>query len=249
MIRRYWKVIAICICVLFAIILGIRGLKIQTPEEVASNKVEVMQDESGNTDEKNVDSNSQNQVVNNESGNDKEEAQKSESNETGKAVTPASKNSNGSENTGSVESANNKPMDQGNNNTGTSNGTKQEAQQTKSYVNFSIDAKNVLNNMESLTAGKESTLGDNGNIFLGKIEINDGESVLDVLIKTGIPVSLNGSYIKGINNLFEKDCGSKSGWMYKYNGKVLGKSASEQKVYNGDTIAFIYTCDYGNDLR
>jgi hypothetical protein len=251
MIKRYWKSIAICICLFLVIVLGIKGIKIQTPEEVASNKAEVVvDDENSNKDGENVDSESQNEVVNNESGNDKEEAQKSESNEAAKALTPASEGkSSSSSNTGSVASEENKPSDQGDNNTGTN----QTVQQTKSYVNFSIDAKTVLNNMGSLNPEKKNYIGNNGDIFSGKVEINDGESVLEVLRSTRIPLALKGSYIMGINNLLEQDCGSKSGWMYivtKGNStEIPGKSASDYIVHNGDTIAFRYTCDFGNDLR
>ena len=44
------------------------------------------------------------------------------------------------------------------------------------------------------------------------------------------------TYIKGIGNLSEKDCGDQSGWVYKVNGWVADTSCSQYQVTAGDSI-------------
>ena len=54
----------------------------------------------------------------------------------------------------------------------------------------------------------------------------------------------DGSYVAGINGLFEFDCGSSSGWMYKVNGKIPAVSAGDCEVNAGDKISWFYVTDY-----
>lgn len=58
----------------------------------------------------------------------------------------------------------------------------------------------------------------------------------------------NSCYIEGINNIYELDCGSMSGWMYCVNGVYPNCSLGDYKLKNGDSIAINYTCDMGEDL-
>ena len=63
----------------------------------------------------------------------------------------------------------------------------------------------------------------------------------------GIPLDyqytpmFNSYYIIGINNLYEKECGQKSGWLYMVNGKTPGKGASQYTLSNDDIVEFFYT--------
>ena len=56
------------------------------------------------------------------------------------------------------------------------------------------------------------------------------------------------TYIEGIGNLYEFDCGEQSGWLYFVNGISPGLGCSGYTVANGDEIVFAYTCDMGADL-
>ena len=51
-------------------------------------------------------------------------------------------------------------------------------------------------------------------------------------------------YIEGINNIFEKDAGKTSGWMYKVNGKLPNESAGERLCRQGDKIEWGYVKSY-----
>ena len=55
-------------------------------------------------------------------------------------------------------------------------------------------------------------------------------------------------YIEGIANLYEFDCGPLSGWMYQVNGWFPNYGCSRYQMQDGDNIAWVYTCDLGNDV-
>ena len=91
-----------------------------------------------------------------------------------------------------------------------------------------------------------------------KVEIADGESVFDVLVRvcrekkihmeySFTPV-YNSAYIEGIENIYEFDCGELSGWMYKVNDWYPNYGSSRYVIKNNDTIEWNYTCDSGRDL-
>ena len=56
------------------------------------------------------------------------------------------------------------------------------------------------------------------------------------------------TYIEGINNLYEFDGGSNSGWMYSVNGVYPNYGVGSYKVKSSDVIKFNYTCNLGADL-
>ncbi|RDU36862.1 hypothetical protein DRW41_09155 [Neobacillus piezotolerans] len=84
------------------------------------------------------------------------------------------------------------------------------------------------------------------------VEFKDGDTVLDLLLKAagkkGIDVDYTGSgqtaYVAGIDNYYEFDYGSRSGWICKKNGKKLEKGAGTVKVSNGDRIEWVYSEDF-----
>ena len=89
-----------------------------------------------------------------------------------------------------------------------------------------------------------------------KVEFNEGDTVFDILVKItrkkGIHMEYRGSgsntYIEGINNLYEFDGGSNSGWMYSVNGVYPNYGVGAYKVKSSDVIKFNYTCNLGADL-
>jgi len=102
---------------------------------------------------------------------------------------------------------------------------------------------------EVLTVSLKVLDDQKASIFsLAEVEINDEDSVLEVLKKAlkaqGITYSVSSNYVKGINGLFEKDNGPNSGWLYTVNGISPSKSAAAYKLSGGEKIVFYYTNDY-----
>ena len=124
---------------------------------------------------------------------------------------------------------------------------------------ISISCSTILNNMGNLTEGKESIVPSNG-VILGtmNVEFEEGETVFDVLYRVtrnkGIHMeyvdtpAYNSAYIEGLANLYEKDCGGGSGWMYCVNGWYPDYGCSQYDLEDGDVIQWNYTCDLGRDL-
>ncbi|MDE5872671.1 MAG: DUF4430 domain-containing protein, partial [Lachnospiraceae bacterium] len=116
-----------------------------------------------------------------------------------------------------------------------------------------IRCDTILNNLDDLKTGKEAYVPESG-IILGTttVEFTEGETAFDVLKRVcsyyGIQIEysytpLYGSYyIEGINYLYEFDCGSQSGWMYKVNGWFPNYGCSSYILADGDTMVWCYTC-------
>jgi hypothetical protein len=123
-------------------------------------------------------------------------------------------------------------------------------QNTKT-VTISISCKNAIGKTDN------KKIPENG-IILDDTEfsISEGDTVFDVLVsatkKNKIQIDYDSSnetvYIKGINGLYEFDCGELSGWMYKVNGETPNVGCSGYKLKDGDVIEWVYTANIGKDL-
>ena len=139
--------------------------------------------------------------------------------------------------------------------------TENKVEETKKSLSctISISCSTILQNMSDLTPGKESLVPSNGVILRStKVEFDEGDTVFDILQKVTRNKKIhmeyvdtpayNSAYIEGIANLYEKDCGSGSGWMYCVNGWYPDYGCSQYEVKDGDVIQWNYTCDLGRDL-
>lgn len=124
---------------------------------------------------------------------------------------------------------------------------------------FSISCATVLDNMDILDKSKKEIIPDDGWILKPvTVTFNEGESVFDVLkqvckdnkvqLEFSFTPIYNSAYIEGINNLYEFDCGSLSGWMYEVNDWFPNYGCSRYEVKNGDVIEWQYTCSLGADI-
>jgi len=130
----------------------------------------------------------------------------------------------------------------------------------KTYTcTFSIECSTILNNLEDLDPDKLELVPSNG-VILPKTTVTfyEGESVYDVLQRVcrenGIHMEAswtpiyNSAYVEGIHNLYEFDCGSLSGWMYRVDGWYPNYGCSRYQLKNGERVEWRYTCDLGNDV-
>ncbi len=90
-----------------------------------------------------------------------------------------------------------------------------------------------------------------------EVEINEGDTVLDALIKITmekkIQMDYRGgqgatAYVEGIDNLYEFDRGQGSGWMYRVNGIFPDRGAGVVPLLPGDRVEWLYTTNLGVDL-
>ncbi len=116
-----------------------------------------------------------------------------------------------------------------------------------------INCGSILDNMDKLKEGKADYVPASGTV-LGMVTVTftEGESAIDVLKRVcssyGIQLEYSytpvyGSYyVEGINNLYESDCGSGSGWHYYINGSSPGYGCSSYNMSDGDSMVWNYYC-------
>ena len=135
----------------------------------------------------------------------------------------------------------------------------QETQENTLKCTVSISCATVLKNMDLLDSSKSEVIPSDGWILKPvTVTFNEGDSAFDVLEKIckenkihleySFTPLYNSTYIEGINNLYEFDCGSLSGWRYAVNSEYVGYGSSSCQLENGDVIEWKYTCDYGEDI-
>ncbi len=128
-----------------------------------------------------------------------------------------------------------------------------ETQDNEMTCTLAVCCDDVFNHLDKLKKDKIAILAEDGIVFPEtKVSFSEGESVFDVLNremkKAGIHLEFvntpayNSVYIEGINNLYEFDCGSTSGWTYTVNGESPMHGCSQHKVKKDDKIEFIYKC-------
>ena len=124
---------------------------------------------------------------------------------------------------------------------------------------ISVRCDTILNNMKYLNREKHELVPEDGWILTPvTVTFYEGESVFNVLQRemrrarihlefSNVPI-YNSAYIEGINNLYEFDVGELSGWMYKVNDWFPNFGSSRYQLMDGDVIAWVYTCDLGEDV-
>ena len=118
-----------------------------------------------------------------------------------------------------------------------------EAKQEQS-CEFLISCKTVLSNKSALQSNYQVPAG--GKIYEKKMEFEEGDTVMDVLKRTGVDIDVSKGYVAGIDGLYEFDCGKNSGWMYRVNGKFPNYMAGKCKLHAGDKVEWLYTCVRGD---
>lgn len=124
-------------------------------------------------------------------------------------------------------------------------------------VTITINCASILENRDKLKKGKEYFVPSDGVILpASEIEITEGDTAFDILKKVCADHSIQleytysagfGTYyVEGIHQLYEKDCGGKSGWLYRVNGEFPSVGCSSYELHDGDTVEFLYTCDMGD---
>ena len=136
----------------------------------------------------------------------------------------------------------------------------QEVNTSKTYTcTFSIECSTILNNLNMLDPDKLEVVPSGGVILSATtVTFHEGESVYDVLQRLcrdkGIHMEsswtpiYNSAYVEGIHNLYEFDCGTLSGWMYRVNGWYPNYGCSRYQLKQGDVVEWRYTCDLGSDV-
>lgn len=131
------------------------------------------------------------------------------------------------------------------------------AEQKRYECSMLISCKTTLSHLDGMSENEKKHIPTDGILFQGSsIEIQTGDTVYSLVIRLcrerGIHLDVEGTfsgYIKGIENVYEKDFGPESGWMYRVNGKYPNVGIKGYKVSEGDNIELLYTCVKGDLLN
>lgn len=122
-------------------------------------------------------------------------------------------------------------------------------------VRVGAECTSVLSHLDSIDKGinDDSIIPADGVMIpLTEIAVPDGATAFDALDaaarERNIPVdrvnSTYGVYVRGIGNVYEFGFGGESGWTYLVNGESPQISSGVYKLSAGDTVEFIYICEY-----
>ena len=151
--------------------------------------------------------------------------------------------------------------------------TKKQEQTESSLIKctIKISCETIFDNEDKLKENKKAFVPKSGKILNStEVTVPEGSSAFDVLKKacennvctdicifcqrSGIQFDFmytpgfDSNYIRGIHQIYEKDCGTKSGWIYTVNGVFQNVGCNKSMVHNGDVIEFVYTCDLSDDI-
>lgn len=116
-----------------------------------------------------------------------------------------------------------------------------------------VECISLLYHMDKLKEGHEEFVPDDGYIikdytYKAKKGYTAYDALKDACKKSDIKLTAKstsyGTYVSGINNLDEFDCGDQSGWMYSVNGQFPNTSCGNLTVKDKDNIIFEYVCEY-----
>ncbi|VYU10038.1 DUF4430 domain-containing protein [Clostridium paraputrificum] len=235
--KKYWKGIIICICLVVASFIGIKGCKIEVPKD---NTIVESSDEKSYANEEKED------TTKVEEGNDN--------------IKPEDKIEKEEEKTSStlqVKDEDKKEPEKPNLNTTDKAENTDVVKDEKRYVTLSIRCDTILDNMDKFNMEKKDYINNGVILSSTKVELTENDkTVFDLLYRVTrgkrIPIDYSGNknnaYIKGINHIYEFDCGKQSGWMYRVNGSFPNYGVGNYNLNGGENIEFLYTCDLGYDI-
>ncbi len=131
--------------------------------------------------------------------------------------------------------------------------TKKKKKSNTVTCTVTVECNSVLNHMSDLKEGHEEFVPDDGYIikdytYKAKKGYTAYDALKDACKKNDIKLTAKstsyGTYVSGINNLDEFDCGDQSGWMYSVNGQFPNTSCGNLTVKDKDNIIFEYVCEY-----
>lgn len=136
--------------------------------------------------------------------------------------------------------------------------------ETSKTVYLTVDCTSVLENYKDLTPSlKNSNIIPSTGYIIEKTEyvLRDKDTVFDILNRSlrynkihfdyqgAMENSFNTVYVKGINNLYEYDCGPLSGWTYSVNDTFPIKGMSDYILKDKDDIKVVFSCSIGDTIK
>lgn len=124
----------------------------------------------------------------------------------------------------------------------------QEAQDEAAPVVQAPVQPSTISVYVSVDSSRAASSGYPSSMGSATVSLPEGASAYDALRALGVSVGGSSGYVSSINGLAEFACGPASGWMYSVNGSFPGQSAGSCKLHAADSVCWVYTLDFGNDV-
>lgn len=222
------KKILICLCLILSLCVCTQN-SVESDTTEDSDIVEVEENTEDTTD-----TNEEDKTV---EDNETEENETSSNNSTDNSSSTTAQSSTSS-NTSSSSDKSTSNSSTSNTNTTNQSSSTETIEEEKIYCTYTIDCSSVLDHLDDLESNYQ--VPSNGIIYSQTVEIEEGDTVMSILKRTGVSTDISLGYVKGIDGLYEFDCGSESGWTYSVNGTKPSVGASKYSVSEGDVIKWIY---------
>ncbi len=229
------KKIFICLCLILSLC-ACTSSSVETDTTDESNVVETTEDTQTNEEETTEENDEDSMETDDNEAEASSETTTKSNNSKSSTSNSSSTSSQSSNNSSSNKtSSNNTSSNNQSNTTASSNNTTEES---TIYCTYTIDCSSILSHTDALESNYQ--VPSNGIIYSQTMEIEEGDTVMSLLKKTGVSTDISLGYVKGIDGLYEFDCGSESGWTYSVNGVKPNVGASKYSVSDGDVIKWIY---------
>ena len=127
------------------------------------------------------------------------------------------------------------------------------SENAENLCTITIRCDTIFDNADKLEEAKAPYVPEDGEILpVTTVEFTPGDTAFDVLQRVCEASDLqieyswtplyDSYYVEGINHLYEFDCGTQSGWMYRVNDGFPNYGSSSYEVKNGDDFLWCYTC-------
>ncbi|MBO1005542.1 DUF4430 domain-containing protein [Pseudogracilibacillus auburnensis] len=220
----------------------------ETDEEEENNKKEDKSEDSEDPLQTKITKTKKDQDVTKDSTSTNNNNNKTAKNDTSSTTTKKSNNNNKSSNNSKTSKSNDtKKTSSHTNNKSTKSNSSSSSKNNQSAPKEKKKEEKVEQTV-TVSVSIPSGVNNGSGLAATTVTINEGDTVLDASLKTGISIDYSGSgstaYIKGINGLNEFDEGPLSGWLVKVDGSLINRSAGNYKVTDKQTIEWVYTTDY-----
>lgn len=113
--------------------------------------------------------------------------------------------------------------------------------------NATNDQDNASQSLGEIELSIDTTSIEGGEVTTKQVVADEGDTVIDVLEKSGIESVIEdssyGAYVFSIEGLAQGDHGAMSGWLYSVNGQPGEEAADKYEVKKGDTITWNYSTE------
>lgn len=139
------------------------------------------------------------------------------------------------------------------------NASAPSSEETVLTCTLSIRCDTILDHWDWLNPDKAELVPADGILLAAaQVSVPEGETAFDLLrrqtraagmhMEAAYTPGYGSSYVEGIANLYEFDCGPQSGWTYLVNGISPSYGSSQYVLSDGDVVEWVYTCDLGKDV-